>query len=125
MSGTTRRFAALALLGAFLVLPSAARGSCENVIVAKSRELWFGYFDTYPSRASVDSTGEAEFHSKLIAMWDGMARGLVTAVQCERRLEGDRRLRLMLHRAPAAMLPPLSSRFDSDRLPAEPEPTRS
>lgn len=84
---------------AMLVLPvRESAASCENMIYAQSRELWFVYGDVYPTRRSLPSTPAVE--STLVAdhraMWNGMARSLATVAACQRRIDSDPRLKALL-----------------------------
>ncbi len=99
--------ASLASAIALLAWPRATSASCENMIQAQSRELWFIYNDVYPERAS-----EGDMRS----MWDAMAHGLATAAACQRRINADTRLTAILRRSPIhlAMTPGEPVRRASD-----------
>ena len=77
----------LLLLALCVSVSSPAWGSCENTIRVKSRELLFEYYDVYPP---------PEDSAALMRMWNGMARGLATAVRCQQRIESDPNLKAKL-----------------------------
>lgn len=81
-----------------LVSPGTTLASCENMIQAQSRELWFIYGDVYPVRLQWPGTpaSESTFVAARRSMWDAMARGLATAVACQRRINSDAKLVALL-----------------------------
>ncbi len=76
-------------LAAVAVWAAVAEASCENMLEARSRELRFQYWDVYPTGGAEESV-----------MWRGFARGLATAVSCQRRIEADPALKALLRRSP-------------------------
>ncbi len=96
------------------------------MIQAQSRELWFIYNDVLPEYRALPRTPEIDslYATDLRSMWDAMARGLATAVACQRRIDSDARLAALLRNSPIrlAMDPrnPLRRASDFGRFPPSP-----
>ncbi len=124
----TRIFVVLSLVTC-LASSRVASASCENLIRAQSRELWFIYNDVYPEYRELPPTPviDSLFSADQRSMWDAMARGLATAVACQRRINADTRLAALLRQSPIhlAMTPraPLGRASDLDR--NQPSPSDS
>ncbi|TMQ67233.1 MAG: hypothetical protein E6K79_00375 [Candidatus Eisenbacteria bacterium] len=86
------------------VFPASANSSCETEIDTKSRYLSFMAYETHPIAETNDSTGLRNLEVELTKMWSRLARGLATAVNCQRRVESDSLLSKVLSLSPISLM---------------------
>jgi len=98
------RLAALLSLVGLTLFPPSALPSCETEIDTKSRYLSFVAYETHPIAETNDSTGLRSLEIELTKMWTRLARGLATAVNCQRRVESDSLLSKVLADAPMSLM---------------------
>lgn len=98
------RLAALLSLCYLAFFPPSALSSCEAEIDTRSRCLSFMAYETYPIAATDDSAGLRDQEVEISRMWARLARGLASAVNCQRRIEADPPLSKSLAAAPVSLM---------------------